>query len=302
MLCQCPELHSCSLELNWCDPLSSDHLWQVSSQKHLTPSQAHDCPWSTCYPCCYSLHPAPAAGGWAAQTPSPGSGHQLKAATLLGGGCFKRLIHPDWYSCGTSARGLHLLQTGARTAGAVSKLLCTKIALTPASPAASRVLAGALVAVLHQHIYMMPLLPTGPACSEQQLQAPDAAAKRIWSSILQSIQQINLWEGVPSPQRFCCSQERNGSEIQAVGYSLDLRSSKPLCILSARSAAGYTPLVQQDRERSRQQLGCLCILPQSIQLAFPVQLLFFTPAGFFHPASLQGFTPRRNRSWETTWS
>lgn len=146
------------------------------------------------------------------------------------------------------------------------------------------------------------LLPTGPSCSKQQLQAPDAAVKRIWSSILQSIQQIILWEGASSPQGFCCSQERNRSEIQAVGYSLDLLSSKPPCILSARSAAGYTPLVRQDSERSRRQLGSLCILLQSAQLALPMRLLFFAPAGFFHPASLHSFTPRRNGSWKTTWS
>ena len=66
------------------------------------------------------------------------------------------------------------------------------------------------MSVLHQHICTTSApLPTGPACSEQQLQAPDAAAERIRSSILQSIQQIILWESVPSPQGFCCSLERN---------------------------------------------------------------------------------------------
>lgn len=67
------------------------------------------------------------------------------------------------------------------------------------------------MSVLHQHFCTMPApLPTGPACSQQQLQAPDAAAERIWSSILQSIQQIILWERMPSPQGLCCSRERNG--------------------------------------------------------------------------------------------
>lgn len=144
----------------------------------------------------------------AAQMSSPGSGHQLEKAKRLGGGCLESLIHPDWHSCGTSAGGLCHLQTGDRTAGAVSKLHCTKIALMPASPSAGRALAGAPVSVPHQHICTPPApLPTGPACSEQQLQAPDAAAERIWSSILQSIQQIIPWERVPSPQGFCCSRQ-----------------------------------------------------------------------------------------------
>lgn len=112
----------------------------------------------------------------------------------------ERLIHPDWHSCGTSAWSIYHLKTGDRTAGPVSKLHCTKIALVPAHPSAGRALAAAPVSVLHQHICETPaLLPTGPACSEQQLRAPDAAAERIGASILQSIQQIITWESVPSP-------------------------------------------------------------------------------------------------------
>lgn len=137
------------------------------------------------------------------QMPSPGSGHGLEKAQCLGGGCWESLIHPDWHSCGTSAGGLHHLQTGDRTAGVVSKLHCTKTALVPAQPSAGRALAGAPVSALHQHICTTPaLLPTGPACFELQLKAPDAAAERIWSSILQGIQQISCGRERQVPRGF----------------------------------------------------------------------------------------------------
>lgn len=113
----------------------------------------------------------------------------------------ERLIHPDWHSCGTSAWGIYHLKPGNGTAGPVSKLHCTKTALIPAHPSAGRALAATPVSVLHQHICETPTpLPTGPACSEQQLRAPDAAAERIQASILQSIQQIITRESVPSPR------------------------------------------------------------------------------------------------------
>lgn len=189
-----------------------EEIWRISSQKHLTPQPGS---WHLLHAPLLPPHSSRSwwacSVSWAAQMLSPGSGHEMEKAKCLGGGCLETLIHPDWHSCGTSAGGLCHLQTGDGTAGAVSKLHCTKIALMPALPSAGRVLAGTPMSVLHQHIWTTPVpLPTGPACSEQQLQAPDAAAERIWSSILQSIQQIIPWESVPSPQGFCCSRERNG--------------------------------------------------------------------------------------------
>lgn len=69
--------------------------------------------------------------------------------------------------------GIYHLKTGVRTAGPVTKLHCTKIVLTPAYPSAGRALAAAPVSVLHQHIHETPaLLPTGPACSQQQYLMP----------------------------------------------------------------------------------------------------------------------------------
>lgn len=105
---------------------------------------AQDFQWSTCSPHHSSLsHPVTHSTNWAAQMPPPVSGHQLGKAERPGGGCWESLIHPDWHSCGTSAGSLCHSQRGDRTAGAVSKLHCTKIAPVPAWPSAGRALAGA---------------------------------------------------------------------------------------------------------------------------------------------------------------
>lgn len=104
-----------SLWSQGCEPPSPEQLWHVSSQKHLTPRQAHDCPAHLL------LAPPAQLSQPVTQMLPPGSGHQLEKAQRLGGGCLESLIHPDWHNCGASARGLCHLQTGDRTAGAVGK-------------------------------------------------------------------------------------------------------------------------------------------------------------------------------------
>lgn len=200
--------------------------------------------------------------------------------------------------------GIYHLKTGVRTAGPVTKLHCTKIVLTPAYPSAGRALAAAPVSVLHQHIHETPaLLPTGPACSQQQYLMP---LRRKFGPV--SCRVFNrLSHGrecpIPGGLLFPGNKWLSGSGCWLLERPAQLLSLSTSHLLSQQLATSpcFCKTVRET---------CSWSASMSSHTAhsspFPLPLLFLNQRGIFpvgsHPARSHSFVPSQNVSWETTWS